>query len=78
MIELESEATMRGRGHQRYQIWDPVDGLLEEGSVAVRDMVTSQPWLDESFDFPWRRGRRRRRGGLVPSATGSPASRRVA
>jgi hypothetical protein len=20
--------------------------------VAVKDMVTSQPWLDESFDFP--------------------------
>ena len=30
----------------------PVDGLLEEGTVAVKDMVTSQPWLDESFDFP--------------------------
>jgi hypothetical protein len=43
---------MRGRGYQHYDIWDPALGLLEEGTVAVKDMVTSQPWLDESFDFP--------------------------
>jgi hypothetical protein len=52
MIYLESEPTMRGRGYQHFEIWDAADGLLEEGIVAVRDMVTSQPWLDESFDFP--------------------------
>jgi hypothetical protein len=52
LIYLESEPTMRGRGYQHYEIWDPVDGLLEEGTIAVKDMVTSQPWLDESFDFP--------------------------
>jgi hypothetical protein len=52
LIYLESEPTMRGRGYQHYEIWDPVEGLLEEGTVAVKDMVTSQPWLDESFDFP--------------------------
>jgi hypothetical protein len=52
VIYLESEPTMRGRGHQHYEIWDAADGLLEEGTVAVKDMVTSQPWLDESFDFP--------------------------
>jgi hypothetical protein len=52
MIYLESEPTMRGRGYQHFEIWDAVDGLLEEGTVAVKDMVTSQPWLDESFDFP--------------------------
>ena len=52
MIFLESEPTIWGRGHQRYEIWDAADGLLEEGSVAVADMVASQPWLDESFDFP--------------------------
>jgi hypothetical protein len=50
-IYLESEPTMRGRGYQHYEIWDAADGLLEEGTVAVKDMVTSQPWLDESFDF---------------------------
>jgi hypothetical protein len=43
---------MRRRGYQHYEIWDPVDGLLEEGTVAVKDMVTSQPWLDGTFDFP--------------------------
>ncbi len=52
LVYLESEPTMRGRGYQHYEIWDPVDGLLEQGTVAVKDMVTSQPWLDESFDFP--------------------------
>jgi Transmembrane protein of unknown function (DUF3556) len=50
VIALESEAT--GSGRQRYQIHDAVTGLVEEGSVAVRDMVTRQPWLDESYDFP--------------------------
>ena len=52
VIYLESEPTMRGRGYQQYEIWDPVDGLIEQGTVAVKDMVTSQPWLEESFDFP--------------------------
>jgi hypothetical protein len=52
LVYLESEPTMHGRGYQHYEIWDPVEGLLEEGTVAVKDMVTSQPWLDESFDFP--------------------------
>jgi transmembrane protein DUF3556 len=52
VIYLESEPTMRGRGYQHYEIWDAADGLLEQGTVAVKDMVTSQPWLDESYDFP--------------------------
>ena len=52
LIYLESEPTMKGRGYQHYEIWDPVEGLLEQGTVAVKDMVTSQPWLDESFAFP--------------------------
>jgi hypothetical protein len=50
VIALESEAT--GSGRQRYQIWDPVDWLLEEGSVSVADMIQRQPWLDESYEFP--------------------------
>jgi hypothetical protein len=52
LIYLESEPTMKGRGYQHFEVWDPVDGLIEEGTVAVKDMVTSQPWLDESYDFP--------------------------
>ncbi len=52
VIALESEPTGWGRGRQRYEVWDPVDGLIEEGSVAVMDMVTRQPWLDEHYDVP--------------------------
>jgi hypothetical protein len=50
VITLESEAA--GSGRQRYRIYDAATGLVEEGAVAVRDMITSQPWLDESFEFP--------------------------
>jgi hypothetical protein len=50
VIELESEAATSGR--QRYRIYDAASGLLEEGSVAVADMVERQPWLEESWDFP--------------------------
>ena len=50
VIELESEAA--GSGRQRYRIHDAASGLLEEGSVAVADMVAAQPWLDESWEFP--------------------------
>ncbi len=50
VIELESEAATSGR--QRYRIHDAATGLLEEGSIAVADMIVRQPWLDESFDFP--------------------------
>jgi hypothetical protein len=54
VITLESEpaAGGRGRGRQRYKIYDAATGLVEEGSVAVADMINRQPWLDESFDFP--------------------------
>ena len=52
LVYLESEPTIRGRGYQHFEIWDAAEGKLEEGTVAVKDMVTSQPWLDESFDFP--------------------------
>ncbi|MSO40848.1 MAG: DUF3556 domain-containing protein [Solirubrobacterales bacterium] len=50
VITLESEAAASGRQH--YRIYDAATGLLEEGSVAVADMVNRQPWLDESWDFP--------------------------
>jgi hypothetical protein len=50
VITLESEAATSGRQH--YRIYDAVTGLVEEGSVAVADMIDRQPWLDESFDFP--------------------------
>jgi len=50
VIELESEAATSGR--QRYRIHDAATGLIEEGSIAVSDMIARQPWLDESWDFP--------------------------
>ena len=50
MIELESEAALSGR--QRYRVYDAATGLLEEGSVAVADMIVRQPWLEESWEFP--------------------------
>ena len=57
VVELESEAATSGRQH--YRILDAATGVLEEGSVAVADMVGRQPWLEESWDFPvevtWRR-----------------------
>jgi hypothetical protein len=80
VVYLESEPTMRGRGYQHYEIWDAAEGLLEEGTVAVKDMVTRQPWLDESFDFPVVvEGGKRSRGESVPvggsRAPGYSASR---
>jgi hypothetical protein len=50
VIALESEAV--GSGCQRYRIYDAATGLVEEGSVAVADMVERQPWLEESWEFP--------------------------
>jgi hypothetical protein len=52
VIFLESEPAAFGRGRQRYEIYDAATGLIEAGSVAVADMVSRNPWLDESFDFP--------------------------
>jgi hypothetical protein len=49
VIVLESEPTVWGRGRQRFEIYDAADGLLKQGSIAVKDMVTASPWLDESF-----------------------------
>jgi hypothetical protein len=50
VIELESEAA--GSGRQRYRIHDAAGGLVEEGFVAVADMVSRQPWLEGSWEFP--------------------------
>jgi hypothetical protein len=52
VIVLESEPAARGRGYQRYEIFDAATGLVGRGRVPVADMVTASPWLDESFDFP--------------------------
>lgn len=45
VVLLESQPTHRSRQH--YRIVDAASGLIEEGYVNVRDMVTRQPWLDD-------------------------------
>ena len=50
VIVLESQPA--NRQTQRYRIYDAATGLLEEGEVAIADMVTRVPWLDERWDFP--------------------------
>jgi hypothetical protein len=43
VIALESQPIHKPT--QRYRILDAADGLLEEGTVLVADMVSRQPWL---------------------------------
>ncbi len=43
VVTLESQPARNP--DQRYRIYDAADGLLEEGTVAVVDMVERQPWL---------------------------------
>ncbi|WP_354702427.1 hypothetical protein DSM112329_02786 [Paraconexibacter sp. AEG42_29] len=50
VIELESQPIHKQ--FQRYRIYDAVDGLVEEGTVKVKDMIEHQPWLDLNYGFP--------------------------
>jgi transmembrane protein DUF3556 len=50
VITLESQPAHQQK--QRYRIFDAATGLLEEGEVAIADMVVRVPWLDERWDFP--------------------------
>src|SRR3954453_12731929 len=50
IIALESQPFHIPRQH--YRIVDAADGLLEEGYVAVADMVERGPWLGGAFEFP--------------------------
>ncbi len=43
VVTLESQPAHVQR--QRYRIWDAADGLVEEGWIDVREMVSRQPWL---------------------------------
>lgn len=40
------------RQTQSYEIHDAALGLLESGHVAVRDMLTRQPWPTDGADYP--------------------------
>jgi hypothetical protein len=50
IVSLEGQPAHTPRQH--YSIYDAATGLVEEGRVAVADMVRRGPWLEESFDFP--------------------------
>jgi hypothetical protein len=49
VVTLESQPAHVQR--QRYRIYDAADGLVEEGTVNVADMVGRQPWLGDG-PFP--------------------------
>jgi Transmembrane protein of unknown function (DUF3556) len=44
VVMLESQPANVQR--QRYRIYDAADGLVEEGTVDVAEMIGRQPWLD--------------------------------
>ena len=50
VVTLESQPA--GTPTQRYRIFDAADGLIEEGTVKVTDMVNRQPWLGVGEVFP--------------------------
>jgi hypothetical protein len=50
VVMLESQPLHRQRQH--YRIVDAATGLVEEGHVAVADMVARQPWLDVDGAIP--------------------------
>jgi hypothetical protein len=50
VIMLESQAMFSPDQH--YRIVDAATGRIEEGDVAVSDMVSRQPWLDETGTIP--------------------------
>jgi Transmembrane protein of unknown function (DUF3556) len=50
IVTLESQPAHVQR--QRYRIYDAASGLIEEGWVAIADMLERLPWLEESWDFP--------------------------
>ncbi len=50
MVMLESQPAQVQRQH--YRIYDAATGLVEEGYVAIADMLERLPWLGESGDYP--------------------------
>lgn len=50
IVTLESQPAHMQRQH--YRIYDAASGLIEEGWVAIADMLERLPWLEESWDFP--------------------------
>lgn len=50
VMTLESQPIHRGTQH--YQVWDAALGLIEEGDVAVADMLVRQPWPTTDEEYP--------------------------
>lgn len=67
VVTLESQPAHVQR--QRYRIYDAAEGLIEEGWVAVADMVGRQPWLGEEELPVHPEGA----GAVVPGVRGQPA-----
>jgi hypothetical protein len=70
VVWMESEPILNGR--QQYWVMDAGVGIVERGSISVREAVEQQPWLENgpiSTDVSWRLdGYQRVRHGLPPSA----------
>jgi hypothetical protein len=50
VIILESQPIQTQR--QQYRIVDAKTGLIEEGYVDVKDMLTRQPWPEPGDEYP--------------------------
>lgn len=71
VMVLESQPIHRRTQH--YQIWDAKLGLVEEGDVLVADMLTRQPWPDETEDYPVYDVRTYAPSDATPSGAAPPA-----
>ena len=70
VVTLESQPA--GNPFQRYRIFDAADGLIEEGTVKVTDMVVRQPWLGVDEVFPVTVERGGREASPVAAGAGEP------
>ena len=67
-LESEPSAGSPARGFQHYEIYDAATGAVERGRVPVAEMISRQPWLDESYDFPVEVEKRAGGGERTPAA----------
>ena len=53
VVTLESQPTYQFRnGRQRYRLHDVKTGVFEQGTVRVKEMISREPWLDETGTIP--------------------------
>jgi hypothetical protein len=65
LVILESEPARSGVQH--FRLVDAATGPIEQGDVAVADMVTRQPWLDDEGTIPVANVRRAGGDGRIPA-----------